>query len=93
MRDLAGYPPRSVRARSLQMAGDLHEDTDQLLVSAGQRTSELVDRMEHPFRLRGELVEDWHAAENLAADVPPYERRPTGCSTRSPCGTPARDNC
>ncbi|WP_330335859.1 hypothetical protein [Streptomyces sp. NBC_00557] len=70
MRDLAGYPPASVRARSLEMAGDLEEDTEALLVSAGQQTGELLNRMEYPFRSRAEFVEDWRAAENLAADVP-----------------------
>ncbi|MFG3207372.1 hypothetical protein [Streptomyces sp. NPDC048192] len=70
LRDLAGYPPASVRARSLELAGDLEEDTEALLVSAGQQTSELLNRMEYPFRSRAELVEDWHAAENLAADGP-----------------------
>ncbi|WP_330342646.1 hypothetical protein [Streptomyces sp. NBC_00557] len=70
MRDLSGFPPASVRARSLAMAGDLDEDTEALLVSAGQRTSELLDRMDGPFRPRAELVDDWHTAENLAADIP-----------------------
>jgi hypothetical protein len=31
--------------------------------------------MGHPYRPRAELVDDWHTAENLAADIPALRER------------------
>ncbi|MFH8260523.1 hypothetical protein [Streptomyces roseolus] len=70
MRALASYPPPSVLTPSLQRAGELDEPTADLVVTTGLRIVDLIDRLERPYRTRTELIDDWHAVESLAADVP-----------------------
>ncbi|WP_331725294.1 hypothetical protein [Streptomyces zaomyceticus] len=70
MRALTSYPPPSVLNPSLERSGELGEPTADLVVSTGLRTADLIDRLERPYRTRTELIEDWHAVESLAADVP-----------------------
>ncbi|GAA2720609.1 MULTISPECIES: hypothetical protein [Streptomyces] len=70
MRALASYPPPSVLTLSLERAGELDEPTADLVVTTGLRIVDLIDRLERPYRIRTELIEDWHAVESLAADVP-----------------------
>ncbi|MGW6144408.1 hypothetical protein [Streptomyces sp. NPDC055140] len=70
MRALAGYPPRSVLAQSLERAGEQDEATADLVESTGQKVVNLLDRLERPYRPRAELIEDWHAVASLSADVP-----------------------
>jgi len=70
MRALAGYPPPSVLGQSLASAGEQDEATEELVVSTGRRMADLLDRLERAYRPRAELIEDWHAVESLAADVP-----------------------
>ncbi|MFI0813501.1 hypothetical protein [Streptomyces echinatus] len=70
MRALASYPPPSVLTPSLERAGELDEPTADLVVSTGLRIVDLLDRLERVYRTRTELIEDWHAVEPLAADVP-----------------------
>lgn len=70
MRALASYPPPSILSPSLERAGELDEPTADLVVTTGLRLVELIDRLERPYRTRTELIEDWHAVESLAADVP-----------------------
>ncbi|WP_234375158.1 MULTISPECIES: hypothetical protein [unclassified Streptomyces] len=70
MRALAGCPPPSVLTPSLQRAGELDDPTADLVVTTALKVVELIDRLELAYRTRTELVEDWHAVEPLAADVP-----------------------
>ncbi|MFH9044327.1 hypothetical protein ACH4FA_34025 [Streptomyces sp. NPDC017966] len=70
MRALASCPPPSVLTPSLERAGERDEPTADLVVTTGLRIVELIDRLELPHRTRTELIEDWHAVESLAADVP-----------------------
>ena len=70
MRTLAGYPPSSVLTRSLECAGEHDEATADLVVDTALHVTSLLDRLEHAYRPRAELVEDWHAVQALAADVP-----------------------
>jgi hypothetical protein len=70
MRALAGYPPPSVLAQSLERAGEQDEVTADLVVSTGLKIVDLLDRLERGYRPRAELIEDWHAVESLSADVP-----------------------
>ncbi|MEU7031585.1 hypothetical protein AB0A60_33420 [Streptomyces sp. NPDC046275] len=70
MRALASYPPPSVLTPSLERAGELDEPTAELVVTTGLRIADLIDRLERAYRTRTELIEDWHAVESLAADVP-----------------------
>lgn len=70
MRALAGYPPPSVLNQSLATAGEQDEATAELVVSTGRKMADLLDRLERAYRPRAELIEDWHAVESLAADVP-----------------------
>ncbi|MFD7956039.1 hypothetical protein ACFV4X_21400 [Streptomyces ardesiacus] len=70
MRALASHPPPSVLTPSLERAGELDELTADLVVTTGLRIVDLIDRLERPYRTRTELIEDWHAVESLAADVP-----------------------
>ncbi|MFE2813429.1 hypothetical protein ACFXGG_23715 [Streptomyces nigra] len=71
MRALAGCPPPSVLTPSLQHAGELDDPTADLGVTTALKVVELIDRLELPHRTRTELIEDWHAVEPLAADIPP----------------------
>ncbi|MEV8092682.1 hypothetical protein [Streptomyces nigra] len=70
MRALAGCPPPSVLTPSLQRAGELDDPTADLVVTTALKVVELIDRLELAYRTRTELIEDWHAVEPLAADVP-----------------------
>ncbi|MGW6202100.1 hypothetical protein ACWF9B_00370 [Streptomyces sp. NPDC055089] len=70
MRAWTGYPPPSVLDQSLERAGEQDEATADLVVSTGQRIVGLLDRLERPYRPRTDVIEDWHAVETLAADVP-----------------------
>ncbi|WP_333754118.1 hypothetical protein [Streptomyces sp. IBSBF 3352] len=70
MRALAGGPPPSVLTPSLQRAGEFDDPTADLVVTTALKVVELIDRLELPHRTRTELIEDWHAVESLAADVP-----------------------
>ncbi|MER5888050.1 hypothetical protein ABT160_29885 [Streptomyces sp. NPDC001941] len=70
MRLLGGYPPPSVLAASLQRAGELDSSAGDLVVSTGVKVGGILDRLERAYRTRSELVEDWHAVEPLAAEVP-----------------------
>ncbi|MER7000698.1 hypothetical protein [Streptomyces sp. NPDC000410] len=70
MRALASYPPPSALAESLERAGEQDQATADLVVSTGLRIAGLLDRLERAHRPRTELIEDWHAVEPLAADVP-----------------------
>ncbi|MFF4846228.1 hypothetical protein [Streptomyces collinus] len=40
------------------------------MISTGLQASDLLDRAENSYRSRTELVDDWHAVETWAADVP-----------------------
>ncbi|MEU9761911.1 hypothetical protein AB0D98_19620 [Streptomyces sp. NPDC047987] len=70
LRALATYPPPSVLAQSLERAGEHDEATADLVVSTALQITNLIDRLERAYRSRAELIEDWHAVESLAADVP-----------------------
>jgi hypothetical protein len=70
MRALAGYPPPSVLDQSLATAGEQDEATAELVVSTGRKMADLFDRLERAYRTRPELIEDWHAVQSLATDVP-----------------------
>lgn len=70
MRALASYPPPSVLLSSLERAGEQDEATADLVVDTGLKIADLFDRLERDFRPRTELIEDWHAVQSLAADVP-----------------------
>lgn len=70
MRALASYPPPSVLVPSLERVGEQDEDTEELVVNTGLRIADLLDRLDRAYRPRAELIEDWHAVENLSADVP-----------------------
>ncbi|MFE0774153.1 hypothetical protein [Streptomyces sp. NPDC058861] len=70
MRALTGYPPHSVLCPSLRHAGEPEEPTTQLVISTALRIIDLLERAERIDRPRAELIEDWHAAESLTADVP-----------------------
>ncbi|MFI1701415.1 hypothetical protein ACH419_36420 [Streptomyces bobili] len=70
MRALADYPPPSVLNRSLERAGEFDEATTDLVVDTALQITNLIDRLERAHRPRAELVEDWHTAQALAADVP-----------------------
>ncbi|MFG2767823.1 hypothetical protein [Streptomyces rubiginosohelvolus] len=70
MRALAASPPPSVLTRSLQDAGEADEATAHLVVDTSLSIADLLDRLEHPFRPRAGLIELWHTAEALSADVP-----------------------
>ncbi|MFD7861594.1 hypothetical protein [Streptomyces sp. NPDC059783] len=70
MRALASYPPPSILTPSLERAGELDEPTADLVVTTGLTIADLIDRLERPYRTRPELIDDWHAVESLAADVP-----------------------
>ncbi|MFD6335087.1 hypothetical protein ACFWGI_36685 [Streptomyces niveus] len=70
MRALASYPPPSVLAQSLERAGEHDEATADLVVRTALENIELLDRLEHVYRPRAELVKDWHAVESRSADVP-----------------------
>src|SRR5690606_24301766 len=70
LRALATYPPPSVLAQSLERAGEHDEATSDLVVSTALQITNLIDRLERAYRSRAELIEDWHAVESLAADVP-----------------------
>ncbi|MFD5079520.1 hypothetical protein [Streptomyces sp. NPDC058371] len=70
MRALAGYPPPVVLDQSLAAAGEQDEVTVELVVSAGRKMADLLDRLERAYRPRAELIEDWRTVESLAADVP-----------------------
>ncbi|MFC8784942.1 hypothetical protein [Streptomyces nigra] len=70
LRALAGCPPPSVLTPSLQRAGEFDDPTADLVVTTALKVVELIDRLELAYRTRAELIEDWHAVEPLAADVP-----------------------
>ncbi|MEV4868515.1 hypothetical protein [Streptomyces syringium] len=70
MRAFSSCPPPSVLAQSLEGTGEEDESITELVVSTGLRTAGLLDRLERAYRPRAELIEDWHALESLAADVP-----------------------
>ncbi|MEU0853104.1 hypothetical protein ABZ387_34965 [Streptomyces flaveolus] len=42
------------------------------VAATGQNVTALLDRLENPYRSHGELVDDWHTLQALAADVPAY---------------------
>ncbi|RNF81146.1 hypothetical protein [Streptomyces botrytidirepellens] len=70
MRALASYPPPSVLRASLERAGEQDQTTADLVVSKGEKTADLLDRLERVYRTRTELIEDWNTVESLSADVP-----------------------
>ncbi|MEU5036066.1 hypothetical protein AB0G48_18190 [Streptomyces rubiginosohelvolus] len=70
MRALAASPPPSVLTRSLQDAGEADEATADLVVDTSLSIADLLDRLERPFRPRAGLIDLWHTAEALSADVP-----------------------
>src|SRR5690606_39337790 len=69
-RALVTSPPPSVLAQSLERAGECDEETSDLVVSTALQITNLIDRLERAYRARAELIEDWHAVESLAADLP-----------------------
>ncbi|MER7195911.1 hypothetical protein, partial [Streptomyces flaveolus] len=71
MRALSDYPPPSVVSLALSAAGQ-DASTEELIVATGQNVTALLDRLENPYRSHGELVDDWHTLQALAADVPAY---------------------
>ncbi|WP_405416434.1 hypothetical protein [Streptomyces rubiginosohelvolus] len=70
MRALAASPPPSVLTRSLHDAGEADDATAHLVVDTSLSIADLLDRLEHPFRPRAGLIDLWHTAEALSADVP-----------------------
>ncbi|MET8406358.1 hypothetical protein [Streptomyces sp900116325] len=70
MRAFTPYPPHTVLSQSLASTGEQDEATAELVTSTAMRMTELINRLQHVNRPRGELVEDWHALEPLSADVP-----------------------
>ncbi|MCG8971511.1 hypothetical protein [Streptomyces sp. CL12-4] len=71
MRALSDFPPPSVVPLALRAAGQ-GASTAELIAATGQNVTALLDRLENPYRSHGELVDDWHALQALAADVPAY---------------------
>ncbi|WP_225650894.1 hypothetical protein [Streptomyces solaniscabiei] len=71
MRALSDYPPPSVVSLALSAAGQ-DATTAELIAATGQNVTALLDRLENPYRSHGELVDDWHTLQALAADVPAY---------------------
>lgn len=70
MRAFIRFPPPSVLLSSMERAGEQDEATADLVVSTGLKIADLLDRLERVYRPRTELIEDWHAVQPLAADVP-----------------------
>ncbi|MGW3333097.1 hypothetical protein ACWDF9_21435 [Streptomyces rubiginosohelvolus] len=70
MRALADCPPPAVLARSLRRAGEQDEATADLVVDTSLSIADLLDRLERPFRPRAGLIDMWHTADALSADVP-----------------------
>ncbi|MGW3390501.1 hypothetical protein [Streptomyces cinereoruber] len=70
MRALTGYPPPAVLGPSLQRAGEPEEPATELVISTALKVIDLLERTERIDRTRAELIEDWHTAESLTADVP-----------------------
>ncbi|MFF4440159.1 hypothetical protein [Streptomyces sp. NPDC001621] len=78
MRDVAVALPPSVLARSLALAGEEDEAVGELMVATTLTLAGLYDRLEHGHHDgRAGFVDDWHAIEALAADVPEL-REPAG---------------
>ncbi|WP_225638568.1 hypothetical protein [Streptomyces solaniscabiei] len=71
MRALSDYPPPSIVSLALSAAGQ-DASTAELIAATGQNVTALLDRLENPYRSHGELVDDWHALQSLAADVPAF---------------------
>ncbi|WP_239769010.1 hypothetical protein [Streptomyces sp. CL12-4] len=71
MRALSDFPPPSVVPLALRAAGQ-DASTAELIAATGQNVTALLDRLENPYRSHGELVDDWHALQALAADVPAF---------------------
>ncbi|WP_318218844.1 hypothetical protein [Streptomyces sp. SCL15-6] len=69
MRALSDYPPPSVVPLALRAAGQ-DPASAELIIATGQNVTALLDRLENPYRPHGELVDDWHTLQALAADVP-----------------------
>ncbi|MER6434637.1 hypothetical protein ABT272_45025 [Streptomyces sp900105245] len=78
MRDVAVALPPSVLARSLALAGEEDDVVGELMVATTLTLAGLYDRLEHGHHDgRAGFVDDWHAIEALAADVPGL-REPAG---------------
>ncbi|WP_318218804.1 hypothetical protein [Streptomyces sp. SCL15-6] len=71
MRALSDYPPPSVVSLALEAAGQ-DASTAEMIAATGQNVTALLDRLENPHRPHGELVDDWHTLQALAADVPAF---------------------
>ncbi|MFE5219318.1 MULTISPECIES: hypothetical protein [unclassified Streptomyces] len=78
MRDAAVALPHSVLARSLALAGE-DDAVEELMVATTLTLAGLYDHLEHGsgHHSRAGFVDDWHAIEALAADVPEL-REPAG---------------
>ncbi|MFE8941132.1 hypothetical protein ACFYNX_27120 [Streptomyces sp. NPDC007872] len=70
MRALTGYPPPAVLSPSLQHTEEPKGPATDLIIGTALRVLDLLERAESIDRTRAELIEDWHAAESLTADVP-----------------------
>ncbi|MFF9158527.1 hypothetical protein ACF1AB_40600 [Streptomyces sp. NPDC014846] len=78
MRDVAVALPHSVLARSLALAGEEDDAVGELMGATTLTLAGLYDRLEHGHHDgRAGFVDDWHAIETLAADVPEL-REPAG---------------
>ncbi|WP_432171755.1 hypothetical protein [Streptomyces sp. 1222.5] len=78
LRDVAVALPSSVLARSLALAGEEDDAVGELMVATTLTMAGLYDRLEHGHHDgRAGFVDDWHAIEVLAADVPEL-REPAG---------------
>ncbi|ROP48045.1 hypothetical protein [Streptomyces sp. PanSC9] len=78
MRDVAVALPPSVLARSLALAGEEDDAVGELMGATTLTLAGLYDRLERGHHDgRAGFVDDWHAIEALAADVPEL-REPAG---------------
>ncbi|MEU3664325.1 hypothetical protein AB0E77_32000 [Streptomyces sp. NPDC032940] len=65
------FPPPSVVSLALEAAGQ-DASTAEVIAATGQNVTALLDRLQRPYRPHHELVDDWHALQALAVDVPAF---------------------